>query len=152
MEPARDRDVCSALVVDDDQDDAVLAARAIRTVLPGCHVRVARSGVEALAALKEATSRGGHCCPFSFVLLDLHMAGMDGFDVLDRIRSDPAHSHLAVVVFTCSGDDESLARSYHLGATSYIRKPVDHGSYSKAVAQIAAYWSRINTPHVSRSR
>jgi CheY-like chemotaxis protein len=62
--------------------------------------------------------------PPDMVLLDLNLPGQyDGFDVCQRLRSDPATRNVPVVIISAMDDDESRARATAAGATAYYTKP-----------------------------
>jgi len=62
--------------------------------------------------------------PPDIVLLDLNLPGQyDGFDVCQRLRSDPATRHVPVVIISAMDDDESRTRATAAGATAYYTKP-----------------------------
>jgi len=69
----------------------------------------------------------------ALVLLDLKLPRVDGLEVLRQIRSDARTSRLPVVILTTSKEEQDVARSYDLGANSYIRKPVDFIQFAQAV-------------------
>jgi DNA-binding response OmpR family regulator len=62
---------------------------------------------------------------YDLVLLDLEMPGMDGFTVLKRMRDDAALRHVPVVVQTGREDVEAIDRCFHLGAASFVMKPLN---------------------------
>ncbi len=84
-------------------------------------------------------------CP-QLVLLDLKLPKVGGLEVLESLRSDPRTKRLPVVVLTSSNVESDLARSYDLGANSYIRKPVDFTQFMEAVNQLGLYWLVLNEP------
>lgn len=99
-------------------DDPILRAFAqVNLATPSTEVDLAADGDAALEALR--TRR------YDLVLLDLEMPGLDGFDVLSRIRSEPALVDLAVIVQTGREDVEAIDRCFHLGATSFVMKPLN---------------------------
>jgi type II secretory ATPase GspE/PulE/Tfp pilus assembly ATPase PilB-like protein/ActR/RegA family two-component response regulator len=103
------------LVVDDDPEDLLL----VRTLLSkhGYTVDEARDGGEALAAIEKR--------PPTLVVLDLEMPGLDGREVLARLRSAEETVSLPVVVLTGSPDPEDEYRLMEGGADDYLRKPLD---------------------------
>jgi CheY-like chemotaxis protein len=80
-------------------------------------VETAPTGPEALEALRAE--------PFDLLLLDLEMPGMDGFEVLERVRLDPATAALPVIVVTGREDVRAIDRAYEAGATSFVVKPIN---------------------------
>ncbi len=88
--PAEDRR--PVLIVDDELDARQLYQKLAARALPGCAVRTAENGETALAAM-EAEVPG-------LVILDLMMPGLDGFAVLQQMRSRPATRHVPVVIMS----------------------------------------------------
>jgi putative two-component system response regulator len=80
-------------------------------------VEAAANGEQALELLRSR--------PFDAVLLDLNMPGIDGFGVLERMKSDSALRHIPVIVI--SGDDEmdTVVRCIELGAADHLPKPIN---------------------------
>jgi len=65
---------------------------------------------------------------------------------LERVRADQ-HTHLLpVVILTSSKEEQDIVQGYHLGANSYIRKPVDFNQFATAVQQLGVYWLLLNEP------
>lgn len=103
------------LVVDDDALNrrlltATLAREGIRTT-------TANDGTEALAAIKED--------PPDVVLLDIEMPGIDGFEVLERIKGDEAVRHLPVIMISGLDDTQSVIRCLEVGADDFLPEPFD---------------------------
>jgi two-component system response regulator len=132
------------LLVEDNAYDEALTLRAFRkNGLEACVV-VARDGVEALDRVCHPSS-GPLGLP-RLVLLDLQLPRIDGFEVLRRLRARPATRLLPVVILSSSLEREDLAKSYALGANSYIRKPVDFAELIVTAAQLGVYWLGLNQP------
>ncbi|MBN2055521.1 response regulator, partial [bacterium] len=101
----------SILVVDDEKNIRLTMAQALEPLeIP---VRTAVNGEEALDKLHDST--------FSLVFLDLKMPGIDGMEVLRRIRD--AWPNIRVVIITAHGTIESAVDAMKLGAVDFIRKP-----------------------------
>jgi signal transduction histidine kinase/DNA-binding LacI/PurR family transcriptional regulator/AraC-like DNA-binding protein len=82
----------SILIVDDDAHARELYREIVTRGLPGCPVQTASDGVTALATMAQEVP--------SLVILDLMMPGMDGFDLLDRMRADPRTRQVPVVILS----------------------------------------------------
>src|SRR5690606_20343044 len=101
------------LVVDDQPSNLrIISALLSRQ---GYSVYTAESGEEALQRLEQQSS--------DLVLLDMMMPGMDGFELLDEIRANPAWSGLPVVFLTAAHDRDLLLRAFDSGAVDYVTKP-----------------------------
>jgi CheY-like chemotaxis protein len=131
------------LVVDDNDDDIVLALRALREHDAGHEIALARDGVSASDFLFGTTEMDARPLPV-VVLLDLNLPRVSGFEVLQRIRANERTRFLPVVVLTSSRDEEDIVSSYSLGANSYIRKPVDYEEFRQAIAALGDYWLALN--------
>lgn len=129
------------LLVEDNADDEQLTLRAMRqSEIPNI-IRVARDGAEAIDHLFGANA--GRRLP-DLVLLDLKLPKISGLEVLERIRKEPSTKTLPVVILTSSDEERDIVESYHIGANSYIRKPVDFDEFIDAVKQLGLYWLSMN--------
>src|SRR5512140_2195353 len=100
------------LVVDDDQANVKLLSE----VLKGDYkLSVAPDGESALQAI--ATRQP------DIVLLDIVMPGLDGYEVLRRLRADPATRELPVMFLSSLEEMASKTRGFELGANDYLTKP-----------------------------
>ena len=126
------------LLVEDNIDDEELTLRALKKSAVPNQVMVARDGAEAVSCLFDKDVQP------QVVLLDLNLPKLDGLEVLRRIRSHESTKHLPVVVLTSSKEDKDIARSYQLGANSYVRKPVDFKQFIDTVNTLSLYWLSMN--------
>lgn len=103
------------LVVEDER----ALARLIQVNLDreGFDTQLAADGKAALAAVAEARP--------DLIVLDVVMPGIDGFEVLRRLRSDPDTSEIPVVMLTAKADDDSILRGWTEGVHCYMTKPFD---------------------------
>jgi two-component system response regulator len=134
------------LLVEDNQDDAVLTLRAFKRSHVMNPISVARDGIEALDFL---FGRGPHVDRLSeplpaLVILDLKLPKLDGLGVLKAIRADDRTRLLPVVILTSSKEEQDLISGYSLGANSYVRKPVDFTEFLEAVKVLGIYWLMMN--------
>lgn len=101
------------LVVDDDASNRDMLSR--RLARMGYTVAAAASGIEALQLLRARK--------FDAVLLDLVMPGLDGYQILTRIKSDPALAEIRVIMLSALDQEAGVARCIEAGADDFIAKP-----------------------------
>lgn len=101
------------LVVDDDEHIRKSLAQYLE--MEDFDVDVASSGPEAL-------SRAGQQAP-DLVLLDIMMPGMDGFEVVEKLRQEAATRQVPIILLTARGQDTDVIKGYQLGVSSYLTKP-----------------------------
>jgi adenylate cyclase len=106
------------LVVDDDQGNRDLLAR--RLAREGFAVRTAADGQGALEVLATPAEP-----PIDLVLLDVMMPGIDGYEVLRRLKGAPALRELPVLMISALDEVGSVVRCIELGAEDYLPKPFD---------------------------
>ncbi|MEU9135207.1 response regulator [Streptomyces sp. NPDC048404] len=130
------------LLVEDDPGDELMTREAFEDNKIGNNLHVVRDGEEALDFLYR---RGAHAdAPRpDLILLDLNLPKYDGRQVLEKIKSDPALSHIPVVVLTTSAAEEDILRSYRLHANAYVTKPVDLDQFIAAVRQIDDFFVQV---------
>jgi CheY-like chemotaxis protein len=134
------------LLVEDDPNDIELTLRAFRNHPFASEVVVVHDGHAALDYLRgtgEHAERAADAPP-QVVLLDLNLPGLDGLEVLRRIRADERLRRVPVVILTSSDEDSDKVAGYALGANSYVRKPVDFRQFSDAVKHLGQYWMVVN--------
>lgn len=134
------------LIVDDDEDYVHIAERAVRREQLAVEVQIARSGPEALARLGiDPYAERGADAPAA-VFLDLNLPGLDGLEVLRRVRADARLARLPVVIISSSGRPRDVSRSYDLGANSYVMKQFDPGGPGRYIVNAMRYWVELNRP------
>lgn len=77
------------------------------------------------------------------VLLDLNLPGVDGRQVLRRIKAEPALRKIPVIVLTTSDDIKDIEECYALGANTYVKKPVDLSGFLEAIQRLKEYWFEL---------
>ena len=136
------------LLVEDSRDDILLIQRAFNKtkLTEKFDLIVAQDGNQALSYLDDTdiSSVSQHGKIPMILLLDLNLPKMNGFEILQRIRSDEKTKLIPVIVFTSSKENQDITRSYLLGANSYVRKPIDSGKFTLILQQIISYWGDVN--------
>jgi signal transduction histidine kinase/DNA-binding response OmpR family regulator len=88
------------------------------------------SGVAALKTMNEAQIAG---LGFRLAIIDGHMPGMDGFELAERIRSDPRLSSAIIMILTSAGQLGDAARCRRLGVVAYLLKPIGKSELLSAI-------------------
>ena len=127
-------------MVEDNPMDVELIIDAFKEARLTNKIHVARNGKEALDYL---FGQGENPLP-DIVLLDLKMPGIDGHEVLRKIKSADKLKRLPVIILTSSRDEGDRAMSYDNGANSYLVKPVSFDDFLKVVKQVSEYWLTLN--------
>jgi CheY-like chemotaxis protein len=134
------------LLVEDNSDDIELTVMALKEAKITNPVVVARDGVEALDYLFGTGAHAGRDSAVQpvVVLLDIKLPMLNGIDVLKRMRADERTRRTPVVMLTSSTEQADIARTYDLGANSYVRKPVEFENFVVAARQLGLYWTVLN--------
>ncbi|MFO1493860.1 MAG: response regulator [Lysobacterales bacterium] len=121
-------------IAEDDDDDRMLIAEALRDVGVDHAVHFARDGAELIEQL-----RGARQLP-DLILLDLNMPRMSGQAALECMRGDVQMRVVPVVVLTTSGTESDIRSAYAAGANSYLRKPRSFHGLVALIRRLREYW------------
>lgn len=114
----------SRILVVDDEPSILILCRTILTQA-GHQVREAPDGPHGLALARAQR--------FDAVIVDLMMPMMDGFQVMNELRSDERTAHLPIIVLTAKTQLDDQLRSWREGATEFITKPFPNEQFIAAV-------------------
>ncbi len=119
------------LVVDDNRTNR----RILEGMLKRWEMRPAsvEGGEEALAELSAAREAG---VPYRLILTDMHMPGMDGFALVERIRQRPELFAATIMMLTSAGHRGDAARCQALGVSAYLLKPIRQSELRQAIARV----------------
>jgi CheY-like chemotaxis protein len=135
------------LLVEDSPNDVELTLAALEKSGLANPVLVARDGVEALDYLfrrDNSDPEPGLTTLPVVVLLDIKLSRVDGLEVLERIRADPATRHVPVVMLTSSREEQDVLRSYGLGVNAFVVKPVGYREFFDAIRDVGVFWAVLN--------
>ena len=135
------------LMADDDPDDRMLTAEALQEAKLINDLRFVEDGVELMEYLRHEgkyAEPDSSPCP-GVILLDLNMPRKDGREALEEIKADPQLRRIPIVVLTTSKSEEDIYRTYDLGVSSFIQKPVSFDSLVSLMTSLATYWFEIVT-------
>lgn len=136
------------LVVEDDPGHARLIERNLRySNITNEIVRIG-DGQEALDYLFGEGKYAGlnHTSPL-LMLLDLNLPVLDGFQVLQRMKSDERTRHIPVIMVTSSDDTHDIAKCYELGCSVFLTKPLaDYRQFAEAIRKLGLFLSIVRVP------
>lgn len=133
------------LYADDDEDDRLLVQDALAESRLRNDLHFVEDGEQLLDYLRR---RGKWADPASsprpgIILLDLNMPRLDGREALAEIKKDPDLRRIPVVVLTTSKAEEDVLRTYDLGVSSFITKPVTFEALVELMKVLGRYWFEI---------
>jgi CheY-like chemotaxis protein len=133
------------LLADDDEEDLQMTQEALQQNRLGNDLRFALDGEELMDYLLH---RGKYTDPSQaprpgLILLDLNMPKKDGREALAEIKANPELRKIPVIVLTTSRAEEDVFRTYDLGVSSFITKPVTFEGLVEAMKVLAQYWFEI---------
>ena len=130
------------LLVEDNYNDAELTRLAFEMSKLPFFIHHVRDGIDCMAFLRKEGKYADVPTP-DLILLDLNMPRMNGREVLTEMRADEILRQLRVVVLSTSSNDEEILKTYELGSSSYIVKPVDFERFVTIVRSLAEYWLTV---------
>jgi len=130
------------LLADDDEDDRMMTRRAFERHRLANDFYTVKDGEELMRFLLRQGEYADAPTP-GLILLDLNMPRKDGREALREIKADPDLRRIPVVVLTTSKAEEDIYRTYDLGVSSYITKPVTFEGLVTVMKALGTYWFEI---------
>jgi CheY-like chemotaxis protein len=133
------------LVADDDPDDRMMIEEAFIGNRVANKIVFVEDGEQLMAYLRREGDYANLADePYpGIILLDLNMPKKDGREALRDLKADPNLCRIPIIVLTTSQAEEDIVRTYGLGVSSFITKPVSFEGLVDAVRVICQYWIQI---------
>lgn len=125
--------MATALIVEDNPDQATLAAELVR--LRAFQPFVAATGEDGMAMARALQP--------DLILLDLMLPDVNGFDVCLRLRREPQTRTTPIVMVTALGDDRNRQRGFRVGANAYVTKPYGAEDLYDAIEEARSWRARL---------
>jgi CheY-like chemotaxis protein len=139
------------LLVEDDPGHTRLIERNLRRAHISNDIVVFGDGQEAVDHLfKESADEGPRQARPLLVLLDLNLPGLDGYQVLARLKANERTRHIPVIILTTTDDPREIERCYALGCNVYITKPVEYEQFAEAIRKLGLFLSVVKIPNGER--
>lgn len=136
--------ILTILLVEDDEGHAMLVQMNLRDAGLNNPIKHIDNGRVALEYVKQMQTQG-KTTPM-VVLLDINLPEVDGFTVLEQLKSDPTTRRIPVVVLTSTDNPHEINRCYELGCNIFLRKPVDYASFTNAIQQLGMFLAVVEIP------
>lgn len=114
------------LIIEDDRFNIEILSRSVTSM--GCSVETAMDGLSGFEAFAKA--------PPDLVLLDVMLPELDGYEVLERIRTHPEGRHTPVIMVTALQNADARAKALDMGADDYVAKPFRLGELRSRVRSV----------------
>ncbi len=121
------------LIVDDNHTNRSIVKAYFTTW--GCNVSAVAGGKEALARIKESEESQN---PYDLVFTDHHMPEMDGFELVETIRSDLKLTKIPIILFTSARSSGDSLRCREYGINGYLTKPIMRSELKCAIKTVLA--------------
>ena len=98
-------------------------SRTIRRVISGVGAMIGYEVLEAEHGAQAMEVLGEHAEEIGLILLDWNMPGMNGLEVLQTVKANPAWAHIPVMMVTTEGEKSYIVKAIQAGAVHYLTKP-----------------------------
>jgi CheY-like chemotaxis protein len=121
------------LLVEDNEVDAAVTIRLLNLNRLNKDLVLATNSQDALEALQRRNREGNSP---NLILLDINLPDISGIDLLTRIKEDEIFRKIPVVILTGSNEDQDIQKSYDLGASSYLVKPISNDAMKQVIKKL----------------
>lgn len=135
-------DLVHVLLVEDNPADADLTRETLQQSKMHLELSVAPDGSAALDRLHRRGPHSSTARP-DLVLLDLNLPGVSGREVLAEMKASESLKTIPVVILTSSDAEVDVAKTYELGASCYVTKPVGLAAFQSIVRSIDEFWFTV---------
>ena len=123
----------------EDNKDAITFFNRIVNKLGDYRFRTTEDGASAIKFLEEEKDFEPE-----MILLDINLPGMNGFEILQHVRSKSEYKNVPVIMFTSSDDTGDIRKSYEYGANAYLIKPDSLNSLKEVLSDTFNFWLKHN--------
>ena len=120
----------NVLLIDDDEDEHEVLSIALREIDPTIVCHWAKDGETGLHTLQTESTLP------HYVFLDINMPKLSGYEVLERITHNPKLKNVPVIIYSTSGEENTISKSMQLGAYSYLQKATSIKALKKELLSI----------------
>ena len=137
------------LLAENDEGHAELILEQLRSAGVSNEIIRFRDGQELwdylMAAGRRTSPYGGHGF---LLLLDIVMPGLDGPEILRRIKTDKQWHNLSIIMLTTTNDPREIEKCYTLGCNCYITKPMKYEHFAGTLKKLGLSLMVVQTPKI----
>ena len=127
------------MLIDDDEDDRYFFYEALMQIDKSCQFIAAVNGEIALTMLNQRENKLPH-----FIFLDLNMPGINGWQILARLRENSALKKIPIIIYTTSQENEKYDEAQKMDAVYFLTKPSRFEDLKNAISCVLNYdWEKI---------
>lgn len=128
------------LYVEDNEDYIDFVKRALRKIDTNVTITAVTDGKAALSTVQTSTT----AARFKLILLDIHMPGITGLELLQKIRAQQELRCVPIVMMSTSDNPKDVEASYQWGANAYLVKPVGIQPLTNTLKSLCDFWLHCN--------
>lgn len=139
------------VMIEDDMGHATLIEKNLRRAGIANDIYHIDNGRKALNYLFREEEFAGTPLPACLlILLDLNLPEVDGFRILEKLKSDEILKAIPVIVLTTTDNPREVDRAYELGCNVYITKPVEYENFAESINKLGLMLAVVKVPEVGR--
>jgi CheY-like chemotaxis protein len=135
------------VLVEDDPGHALLVEMNIRSVLPNIDILKAEDGQIALDMVYKIIAQQSDIQ--LLILLDLNLPTVDGYQVLQTLKSKQETRAIPVFILSSTDDTREIERCYALGCNGYLQKSIEYPTFAASIQRLAQLISIMQLPRAS---
>lgn len=141
-------DSVTILMAEDDDGHALLIQERFKSLGVSNALIRFKNGKEAWDFLSKADKPGIESGGRYLLLLDIRMPGLDGLEVLKRVKQDPRLKNMPVIMLTTTDDPREIDLCYELGCNNYLVKPVEFEKFAEIIRRLGLFLTIVKVTRV----
>lgn len=135
----KENDEVTIVMAEDDDGHAMLVKERFESVGVFNPIIRFRDGQETWDFLSGAATPAIETGKGYLLLLDIRMPGLDGIEVLRRVKGDPRLRNMPVIMLTTTDDPREIAACYELGCNNYLTKPIEFERFAEVIKRLGLF-------------
>jgi len=128
------------LYIEDNEDYIDFVKRALKKVDSNITISTATDGKTALSTVSNASSD----VSYKLILLDIHLPGITGIELVQKIREQKALAYTPIIMLSTSDNPKDVEACYQRGANAYLVKPVGIQPLVNTLKSVCEFWLNCN--------